>query len=143
MSTKHKAMSRQSRTERVEWRQSTENVTFVGVMPGSREARAFDINNYLRPLGTRVRLALFINTCDISAARKQVISHHMQVYVPVIKCVHQFSVFPAITNIDFSGFYLENWKLRRWDNNCIFAEQWRNAETVATRRELERQNETR
>ena len=141
----------------------TENVILVGVMPGPREARTSDINNYLRPLvdellewydgkiirtnahphGTHVRLALLLNACDIPAARKTSGFTSHASLCACHKCARQFAVFPGTTNIDYSGFDVESWELRTWDANRVYAEQWRNADTMAARRELERQNGTR
>ncbi|KAG2210149.1 hypothetical protein INT45_004427, partial [Circinella minor] len=82
------------------------------------------IRTNIHPQGTRVRLALFINAYDIPAARKTSGFTSHASLCACYKCAHQFSVFPGTTNIDYSGFDLENWELRTWENNRIFAEQW-------------------
>ena len=97
----------------------------------------------MHPRGTCIRLDLLLNACDIPAARKTSGFTSHASLCACHKCAHQFSVFPGTTNIDYSGFDVENWELRRWDANRLYAEQWRNADTMAARRELERQNGTR
>ena len=141
----------------------TENVILVGVMPGPREASTSDINHYLRPMvdellewyngkrivtaehpdGVRVRLALLNVACDIPAARKVsgFTSHASR--CGCHKCHRQFSVFPGTTNLDYSGFDMDNWISRTMEDNREHAEQWRHAETMGERRERERQNGTR
>ncbi|KAG2216457.1 hypothetical protein INT45_014176, partial [Circinella minor] len=107
----------------------TENVILIGVMPGPREASTSDINHYLRPIvdellewyngkrivtaehpdGVCVRLALLNVACDIPPARKVsgFTSHASR--CGCHKCHRQFSVFPGTTNLDYSGFDIDNW----------------------------------
>ena len=139
----------------------TENVILVGVMPGPREARTSDINNYLRPLvdellewydgktirtnmhprGTCVRLALLFNACDIPAARKTSGFTSHASLCACYKCPRQFSVFPGTANIDYSGFDVQTWELWTGEANYLYAEQWRNADMMAARWGLECQKE--
>ncbi|KAG2215213.1 hypothetical protein INT45_013019, partial [Circinella minor] len=130
----------------------TENVILVGVMPGPREPSASDINLYLRLMvdellewynGVRVRLGLLNVACDIPAAWKVsgFTSHGSR--CGCHKCHRQFPVFPGTKNLDYSGFEVDNWVLRTMDDNWEYAEQWRRAETMAGRRECERENGTR
>ena len=120
----------------------TENVILVGVMPGPREARTSDINNYLRPLvdellewydgkairtnthphGTHVHLALLLNACDIPAACKTSGFTSHASLCACYKCARQFAVFPGTTDINYSGFDVDNWELWTWDDNRVYAE---------------------
>ncbi|KAG2192664.1 hypothetical protein INT47_009234 [Mucor saturninus] len=134
-----------------------ENVILVGLMPGPKEAKTSEINNYLRPLvdeleelyqgiilkthqcpsGVRIRAALFVVACDIPAARKVCgFTSHTSTNA-CHKCNRQFTRLAGTSSVDYSGFDFSKWLLRTRDDNRKDAEVWRNAATQTERQRLE------
>ena len=127
----------------------------VGCLPGPKEPSTSDMNHYLRPLvddllewyggqivrtaeepnGTRVRLALLNNACDIPAARKTsgFLAHSSR--HACHKCARIFET----TNhrIDYSGFELDSWVDRDTATYRQHAQQWLAADTMAERVRVE------
>ncbi|KAG2191165.1 hypothetical protein INT47_006510 [Mucor saturninus] len=146
-----------------EERMKPENIILVGVMPGPKEAKTDQMNNFLEPLvdelvdfytgmtiktamfpgGVRVRAALMCVACDIPAARKTAgFTGHASTNA-CHKCARQFSVIDGSSKIDYSGFDVENWTPREKAANAVHAEMWFNAESDVERAELEKNNGTR
>ncbi|OAD68293.1 hypothetical protein PHYBLDRAFT_102318, partial [Phycomyces blakesleeanus NRRL 1555(-)] len=145
-----------------EERMKLENIILVGVMPGPKEAKIDQMNNFLEPLvdelvelygsitvktaafpnGTIVRATLMYVACNITAARKTAgFTGHASTNA-CHKCEHHFSVIAGSSKIDYSGFDNESWVPRTKEMNAIYADMWACAESNAERADLEKQNGT-
>lgn len=136
-------------------RYKKENVILVGVMPGPKEAKIADLNNYLRPLVDElhelytdvamktyqhadeeviVRAALLMVACDRPAARKVsgFTSHSSS--RACYRCKRAFSSFGQ-GQLDFSGFNCDTWERNTWQDNVKDAKTWK---SLASRAEQER-----
>ena len=137
-----------------------ENVILVGVMPGPKEAKTYEMNHYLEPLvseleklyvGVRmsthehpndevtVRAALLMVACDIPAARKVsgFTSHNST--RACYKCVRNFTRSETANRLDYSGFDVTTWIPTTWQQNVEDAQRWLAAQNLAERRQLERE----
>ncbi|OAD70543.1 hypothetical protein PHYBLDRAFT_102129, partial [Phycomyces blakesleeanus NRRL 1555(-)] len=141
-------------------RYKKENVVFVGLMPGPKEAKTSEINHYLRPLvaelnqlyggvvmptvqcpsGALVRAALLLVACDIPAARKTCGFTSHSSTCACNKCNRQFPRLPDSNAVDYSGFVFSEWVPRTDAENRRDAELWRMASSDAQRKRLEREN---
>ncbi|OAD72704.1 hypothetical protein PHYBLDRAFT_102004, partial [Phycomyces blakesleeanus NRRL 1555(-)] len=137
-----------------------ENVILVGLMPGPKEPKSEEINNYLKPLvdeletlyvgmkistfecpsGVNVCVALLMVACDIPAAQKTsgFTSHNSM--CTCYKSNHQFPRLSYEINIDFSGFVFSQWNLRNGVESRLHAEEWESASTPSERHQLEVEN---
>ncbi|KAG0975909.1 hypothetical protein G6F57_010776 [Rhizopus arrhizus] len=149
-------------------RYKKENIILVCVIPGPKEPKDTQINNYLQVLvkdlkelyygdfftctaespnaPVQVRAALFLIACDIPASRKVSGFTSFNATVPCNKCS---TAFPARHNTnlqrDFS-FGLEDldaWSLRTNIENRRYARNWKEASTKKQRVELEQKFGTR
>ncbi|KAG2190839.1 hypothetical protein INT47_005589 [Mucor saturninus] len=137
-----------------------ENVVLVGLMPGPKEPKSYEINSYLKPLvddleqlyvgmtiptfeyrsGATVRAALLMVACDIPAARKTsgFTSHNST--NACYKCSRQFSRLAGTSSVDFRGFNYLEWSIRHGVENRVHAEVWKSASTPSERHQLEIEN---
>ncbi|KAG1083805.1 hypothetical protein G6F42_022059 [Rhizopus arrhizus] len=149
-------------------RYKKENIILVCVIPGPKEPKDTQINNYLQVLvkdlkelyygdfftctaespnaPVQVRAALFLIACDIPASRKVSGFTSFNATVPCNKCS---TAFPARHNTnlqrDFS-FGLEDldaWSLRTNIENRHHARNWKEASTKKQRTDLEQKFGTR
>ncbi|KAG1541202.1 hypothetical protein G6F50_014263 [Rhizopus delemar] len=149
-------------------RYKKENIILVCVIPGPKEPKDTQINNYLQVLvndlkelyyddfftctaespnvPVPVRAALFLIACDIPASRKVSGFTSFNATVPCNKCS---TAFPARYNThlqrDFS-FGLEDidaWSLRTNIENRYHAKNWKEATTKRQRADLEQKYGTR
>ncbi|KAL1925866.1 hypothetical protein VTP01DRAFT_7277 [Rhizomucor pusillus] len=142
-------------------RYKPENVILVGIMPGPKEPSRQQINHYLRPLvdeleklytgvtttvngrsNTRIRVALLMVACDISAARKISAFTGIGSICACYKCKRQFSSIPGnYLKRDFSGSITEEtaaWEERSGTENRAHGKAWANASILNERRMIER-----
>ncbi|OAD79069.1 hypothetical protein PHYBLDRAFT_62168 [Phycomyces blakesleeanus NRRL 1555(-)] len=145
-----------------EERMKPENIILVGVMPGPKEAKIDQMNNFLESLvdelvelygGVTVKTASFPNgtivyatlisiACDIPAARKTTgFTGHASTNA-CHKCKRHFSVIAGSSKIDYSRFDNESWVTRTKEMNAIYANMWACTELSAERADLEKQNGT-
>lgn len=136
----------------------------MGLMPGPKKPRTYDINNYLRPLvdelielykGVKmktylhpnnpiiVKAALLMVACDTPAARKvsRFTSHNSR--RACYKCDRSFETSLVTKRIDCSGFDVSIWKRRTWKDNVEQAEEWKAAATARDQERLEHSSGTR
>ena len=137
-----------------------ENVILVGVMPGPKEAKSYEMNHYLQPLvseleklyfGVRmsthehpndeviVRAALLMVACGIPAARKVsgFTSHNST--RACYKCVRNFTRSETANRLDYSGFDVTTWIPATWQQNVEDAQRWLAAQNWSERQQLERE----
>lgn len=130
-------------------RYKKENAILVGLMPGLKEPKTYEINHYLRPLvkklqelykGKQMKTHLFPETpvtvradllmvaCDTPAGRKVPDFTAANRSRACFKGDRTFIVTPETNNrIDLSGFDVENWILRKHKQNNEKAKLWRDA----------------
>ena len=144
-------------------RYRVENVLLVGIMPGPKEPKTFEINSYLKPLvddllelyvgvqmrtferpqGVRVRAALFNVACDIPASRKvSGFTSHASTQA-CNKCTRSFTTDLDTGNMVYAGVDIPDSTLRTKRTNREAAEQWLNARTGVARTAVERSTGTR
>lgn len=132
------------------------NIIFVGLMPGPKEPKTVQINNYLEPFVNDllelargvamntyshgvafVKAALTLVACDIPAARKLCgFTSHSSAHA-CHKCEMMFN------NRDFSNFDMSGWTSRTKASNEHYAQLWFDASTTLERERLEREHGTR
>ncbi|OAD66773.1 hypothetical protein PHYBLDRAFT_152043 [Phycomyces blakesleeanus NRRL 1555(-)] len=145
-----------------EERMKPENIILVGIMPGPKEAKIDQMNNFLEPLvdelvelygsitmktpefpnGTSIRAALMCVACDIPAARKTAGFTGFASTNACHVCKHHFTVVAGTSKINYSGFNHENWVSQTKEENATEAEMWFCAESDAERAVLEKQHGT-
>lgn len=145
------------RTERFR----TENVILVGLMPGPREPKTLEINQYLAPLvdeleelyrgvqmktskypteTVTVRAALLNVACDIPAARKVSGFTAMNSKRACFKCDRDFeSLASAPNRRDFSGFDTTKWPLMNRKMHLNAVSRWIDANDEKKQQAVEKE----
>ncbi|OAD68308.1 hypothetical protein PHYBLDRAFT_117547 [Phycomyces blakesleeanus NRRL 1555(-)] len=146
-----------------EERMKPENIILVSVMPGPKEAKIDQMNNFLEPLvdelvelyggitmktpefpnGTSIHAALMCVACDIPAARKTAGFTGFASTNACHICKHHFTVVAETSKINYSGFDHENWVSQTKEENATKDEMWFCTESDAERAVLEMQHGTR
>ncbi|OAD75965.1 hypothetical protein PHYBLDRAFT_142948 [Phycomyces blakesleeanus NRRL 1555(-)] len=142
-----------------EERNNVKNVILVGLMPGPKEASTEEISNYLRPLvdelivlykgitvntydcpGALIHAALLIVACNIPTTRKTCgFTSHNSTCV-CNKCNRHFKRIDGSTIVNYSGFKFSDWVSRTKEENIEHVIMWKNARTLAERKQLEVEN---
>ncbi|OAD68440.1 hypothetical protein PHYBLDRAFT_102322, partial [Phycomyces blakesleeanus NRRL 1555(-)] len=130
-----------------------ENIILIEHMPGPKESKTDEINNYLEPMvdeliqlycgiriptfkspaGEVIRAALMMVACNIPAARK----------TSRFTCNRHFTCLDSTNKVDFCGLKESEWCHRNCEKNRLHAEEWKNAVTISERQHLEIKNDVR
>jgi hypothetical protein len=148
-------------------RNKKENVICVGLLPGPKEPKNTEINNYLAPLvhelgvmfndgivmdvnvgktvqKERVRAALTLVTCDLPAARKLCGFTSCNSQRACHKCKNYFSSLPQdVYRRDFRNFMTNTWDPRTNESHRLYAGLWNQASTLSAKKKIEQDYGTR
>ncbi|KAL1928894.1 hypothetical protein VTP01DRAFT_1953 [Rhizomucor pusillus] len=136
----------------------------VGGIPGPKEPKTTQTNNYLAPLlaelnvlyngidmktyehlgrEVKVRAALMMVACDIPAARKVSSFSSRNTTKACHKYARSFHVFPGTKQLKYSGFDETAWIPRSRCENMRDAKRWLAAKTELEQKDLVRETGTR
>ena len=138
-------------------------VMLAGLMPGPKESKLDEINNYLAPLveelmllktgvtmslpdntSVFVRAALTLVVADLPAAAKLCGFSFFNSICACRKCDRRFpALVPGLPGRDYSGWEDHNWPRRNKASNLRYAKEWKRATTEAKRVSLVQENGTR
>ncbi|OAD74081.1 hypothetical protein PHYBLDRAFT_111853, partial [Phycomyces blakesleeanus NRRL 1555(-)] len=136
------------------------NVILVGLMPGPKEPKTDEINNYLEPMvdeliqlycgvriptfespaGEVICAALMMVACNIPAARKTSGFTAHNNTCACFKCNRHFTCLDSTNKVDFRGFKESEWCRHNCEENRLHAEEWKNTVTISERQHLKIDN---